>query len=512
MDVPNEFLETSSIAGISRIGFGSKFSRFIWFLIVSAGFGFAAYFIQEQFQAWQDSPFKTVIETFPISEIEFPKVTVCPPKNTFTNLNYDLENFENVTITNKTKNDVLEYFMMLVNNLKLDELKKNFSLFEERDRYSDWYNGISEINMPAPDYNYDYNSYSYVFSGMKYTVNSCSNNGSISTKNFGDSFDTNTFSTMMKMKYILVIHIPEEVRLSGNARLILHVKMNTINDIPQGGGYDIIEIEREEVDGNKWHSFKRTVKINSYRRSYLITLDRSVNENYFSVDMEKMPGFNITWSYSIDVQKQDTIYLEENKHFIHFVNILQQIDNDTQFLDAVNQVRIQFLMDNGKELAKSNKDGYQEFKNFKYAFVEELVNGVENHLGLGIIPSTRDFNVSEETINVASEWFIFLALPIQNSWWHWLYFFDRIKEYLNGNNVKDLIKMANYVHILAKRNGRMDDFKVWKIFFGYITKAFSLNHKELDTLLYMKANPNKDHLNESLIGDSSLVKGILLKR
>ena len=132
MDVPREFLETSSIAGISRIGFGNKFPRLFWFLIVSAGFGVAGYFIQEQFQAWQDSPFKTVIETFPISEIEFPKVTVCPPKNTFTNLNYDLENFENVTIANETKNDVLEYFMMLVNNLKLNELKKNLSLFEER--------------------------------------------------------------------------------------------------------------------------------------------------------------------------------------------------------------------------------------------------------------------------------------------------------------------------------------------------------------------------------------------
>ena len=354
MDVPNEFLETSSIAGISRIGFGSKFSRFIWFLIVSAGFGVAGYFIHEQFQAWQDSPFKTVIETFPISEIEFPKVTVCPPKNTFTNLNYDLETFENITITNETKKQVLEYFMMLVNNLKLNELKKNFSLFEERDRYIDWYNGISEIDLPALDNNLDYLSYKNKFAGIKYTVNSCSNNGSISTKNFGDSFDTKTFSTMMKMKYILVIQIPEEVRLTGNAKMILHVKMNTINDIPQGGGHDIIEIDNKEVDGNKWHSFKRTVKISSYRRSYHITLERSVDENYFVVEMEKMPGFNITWSYSIDVQKQNTIYLEENKHFIHFVNILKEIDDEAQVLEAIYQVRTQFVKANGRELAQGN--------------------------------------------------------------------------------------------------------------------------------------------------------------
>ena len=166
-------------------------------------------------------------------------------------------------------------------------------------------------------------------------------------------------------------------------------------------------------------------------------------------------------------------------------------------------------MDNGIELAQGNKDGVQEFKYFQRAFGEQLVNGVESLLGLGIVPSTKNANVSEETIKKASEMFIFLILPIQNSWWHWLNFFDRIKEYLNENNIKDLIKMANYVHILAKRNERKDDFEVLKNFFGYITKAFSLNHKVLGTLLYMKANSNKDYLKESSNGELNLMEGIL---
>ena len=40
----------------------------------------------------------TTIETKSISEIDFPTVTVCPPKGTFTNLNHDLVTINNTQL------------------------------------------------------------------------------------------------------------------------------------------------------------------------------------------------------------------------------------------------------------------------------------------------------------------------------------------------------------------------------------------------------------------------------
>ena len=67
----------------------------------------SVYLINQSFVTWAETPISTNIETLPITELPFPKVTVCPPKNTLTNLNYDLEKLarntiENVTVTNES--------------------------------------------------------------------------------------------------------------------------------------------------------------------------------------------------------------------------------------------------------------------------------------------------------------------------------------------------------------------------------------------------------------------------
>ena len=41
--------------------------------------------------------------------IKFPNVTVCPPKDTFTDLNYDQMLAENTTLSDKERVELLEY-------------------------------------------------------------------------------------------------------------------------------------------------------------------------------------------------------------------------------------------------------------------------------------------------------------------------------------------------------------------------------------------------------------------
>ena len=110
------FLETSTIHGLNFISTTRKYSRLFWILVVLAGFTSAAYLINTSFQSWADSPIKTTVETLPIKEIKFPKVTVCPPRNTYTDLNYDLILAENFTLTEEMKDELIEYSLFKESN------------------------------------------------------------------------------------------------------------------------------------------------------------------------------------------------------------------------------------------------------------------------------------------------------------------------------------------------------------------------------------------------------------
>ena len=100
MDSLREFLETSTIHGLSHIASSpSKVSKCLWSLVVVAGFTIAVTLINNSYTDWQASPILTSISTHPLSELDFPKVTVCPPKGSNTALNYDLMRVSNVTLT-----------------------------------------------------------------------------------------------------------------------------------------------------------------------------------------------------------------------------------------------------------------------------------------------------------------------------------------------------------------------------------------------------------------------------
>ena len=80
----NEFLESSTIHGVSYLAKRNCYVKFFWIFIIFTGFILAGYLIHESFKSWEESPVKTTIETLPISEMTWPNVTVCPPENTFT--------------------------------------------------------------------------------------------------------------------------------------------------------------------------------------------------------------------------------------------------------------------------------------------------------------------------------------------------------------------------------------------------------------------------------------------
>ena len=104
-----EFLESSTIHGLVHISTAkSRTGRAAWVAIVVACFATAIYMITGSYKEWQESPVSTTITTHPISELEFPTVTVCPPRGSNTALNHLLEKVKNVNFTEKEKQELLD--------------------------------------------------------------------------------------------------------------------------------------------------------------------------------------------------------------------------------------------------------------------------------------------------------------------------------------------------------------------------------------------------------------------
>ena len=139
---------------VSYISTTRKYSRLFWILIVIGGFSAAGFLINESFQSWSESPVKTTIETMPITDLKFPEVTVCPPRNTFTDLNYDLMMAEQIILDDNMRDKMLKYAIQLIEE---DEIfNNNLTKMMEDNRFYNWYYGYTEIEIPYfQSFNYD---------------------------------------------------------------------------------------------------------------------------------------------------------------------------------------------------------------------------------------------------------------------------------------------------------------------------------------------------------------------
>ena len=172
METIKHFLESSTIHGLSYISETRKLVRIFWILVVAGGFSGAAYLIHRSFKDWSDNPISTTIVSLPIKNITYPKVTVCPPKNTYTNLNYDLMMTENMTLDINTRNELRDFAVEMLWDLSFNETMANLEKIKDKDRYLNWFKGFTEINLPHYDTEH----------GLQYDIKTSATSGSLSTQ------------------------------------------------------------------------------------------------------------------------------------------------------------------------------------------------------------------------------------------------------------------------------------------------------------------------------------------
>ena len=206
MERVRTFLESSTIHGLTYISTTRKYARVFWILVVITGFAVASLLIKESFDSWSESPIKTTIETLPITQIKFPKVTVCPPKNTFTDLNYDLMNTE--TLTEEMRDEMFKYAVEVLN--KESFFLNGWTQLDEKERSYNWYHGYTKIQSPSLITINDnevtvYNIYTSAVSGI------------VSTQYNGEQLMPDLVEK--KLKYMVSVYPPKIAKTNENVTL-----------------------------------------------------------------------------------------------------------------------------------------------------------------------------------------------------------------------------------------------------------------------------------------------------
>ena len=281
------FFESSTIHGLAYIATGRKYVRLFWILVVIAGFTGAGVLIYSSFQSWAESPVKTTIETHPITDLTFPKVTVCPPKNTYTDLNYDLMMTENMTLDNDTRKELVNFAVESLHDHFFGTVMTNLTKLEESDRYYNWYHGYAPITFPT-----------YTrFDDLKYYMDTFALSGTISTIHFGDKFDASMVERNLRFR--IGIYPPSNAK--GNPNSTLHIEIEKVS----------LQYDKFQVDGVGYIDVEKNHILKNYTspKRVQLTLRRKVSiANVKKEKLAMMSGFKVKWYYSGINIRPENIY------------------------------------------------------------------------------------------------------------------------------------------------------------------------------------------------------------
>ena len=311
------FLESSTIHGLTYISTTQKCVRLFWFLVVVTGFVGAGYLIRESFASWSESPIKTTIETLPISDIKFPKVTVCPPKNTFTDFNYDLMITEKRTMTKEMQDYLFKYTLEAL-SIEKSFYHSNWTKLHEDHRFFNWYHGYTKMNLPfwVPESQSDGGVSIYdeddCSDCLVIRIDTTATEGAITTQYYGEKFKSGLVER--KLWYSVLVDPPESAKHNENVTLHLKVEKMSMKGL-SSVSKDKFDIDFETLNDDQ-------IVIKNFTppgyRNFISLVRDVISEDVEQMKLNVMPGFKLSWWYTGDVVTPDTKFenMTYNKLFI----------------------------------------------------------------------------------------------------------------------------------------------------------------------------------------------------
>ena len=465
-------LESSTIHGLTHISTNRKQTRFFWVIVVTAGFTGAGVMIYHSFQDWNDSPVKTTIETRPIAEITFPKVTVCPPKNTNTYLNYDLMMAANISLDNDTRNELTHFAVERLQNLLHNSIMANLTMLEDNDRYYNWYHGYTKIEIPFYEDEYE---------NVHYKVSTSAPFGTISTKHFGDKFNIDKIQRQLNVYYNVIIRPSKSIRKL-NETSMLHIEIEKINMKDLLSGEDTFFFVDDFINSSTTYFYRNYTKI---RDNYSIKLTRKVSfEDASKQNLLMMPGFKISWyytdQYSIAKAEDDAEFIYKRDPntlpFVRFTNMImyENLDEDT-FWGIIKRFQSKIPFDS------KCRNGF-----YYHSVLDIVVKALENELQFGTSTSERYPNRNYTRLRSAAEMFLYLS-TCSNEFTPWFRFYTDL---LQNKTPSQILLTLNRIlrGITTQQNNKQNSR------FRYIAKKL---FKRAQNIILQKYKGNKLEANNN---------------
>ena len=304
MENLKEFLDTSTIHGLSWISSTKRISRVFWTIVVISGFTTAIVMILQSFDNWKDQPITTTIETLRLSKLTLPNITICPPKHTATNLNFDIMEADKMVLSKESRKEILDYAIEVYQEDNHKEVMKNLSQIHEEDRGFNWYHGYSKMGLPYSPNCYRRSSIDFCTNQLVYSIYTSQSSGYISTINFGENYTKNEMEENILCS--VYIYIPRDINDDGNVTLFLKVEKKSYlqgfdqfsyNYVSEEGMLDanitfytksITGPSTEYIFGGRTH----------YANFFNFKLDRIVSKKDIeNIKLQLMPGFKIRWYF-----------------------------------------------------------------------------------------------------------------------------------------------------------------------------------------------------------------------
>ena len=364
-----EFLESSTIHGMVYISTTRRLVRLLWIVVVIGGFIGAGLLIQESFSSWSTSPVSTTIETLSISDLDFPNVTVCPPRNSFTSLIPDLVKFKGVMFDGNITESLTKAMFEANAFAKYAE----FSDYNQ-EILRNWYTGTSRIGRrDSLGSGLPYKEGTF----KNYNLETFATTGTFSTPYFRkETFDETKFERMFESR--VLVNFPPG--LARGSQITLDIEY----DVEQNSAEEFITINKQEYKrvGNKvlgyrgwwestWgmtldvtkHYYSKELPVSGnaiagHHPRIVVRYRRHMKEEYNSWADRRNTGMRLSWSYnSTDIQPQYP-FVEDNQQFIQLANIVHLQENNEVLELLANEVATEKMMEETQCVTGNIREGF----------------------------------------------------------------------------------------------------------------------------------------------------------
>ena len=468
MDGAREFLQSSTIHGLVYIGSELRPVRLFWICVVIAGFTGSFILINQSFSVWAVSPISTTIETMPITDIDFPNVTVCPPRNSFTSLNPDLLRSRSIDLDQERRKLLSNFALDVFYDFNFNSKYLEFIAYKGEEKYSDWYEGTSNISFPYK-----------VGQVKRYDLRTTAASGSFSTPYFGQPFDDKTFDGKFESEiYIygpdnlnesisLVIAIDYDISFGENI-LLQEAELEVENVV--GGSHKkeyYKTIGNITLDRNKRHDQRKYLinvetslsnkKVFKPKRIFL-KYSRDTTAEFYSGGGRPVAGMKVSWFYSSPEKiSPNSRYLEDNKHFLMVSNIIHQEGATTSLEDLVSNI---ISLKKQKARCTTGLDNEDLFLE-KYGNVSEE-------------PIYKN-NITEESLEIAAK--IYFQIVFCHDYdLASLNFYQNLFE---NFPLETVLKTLARILLVAKEKNLSEHYEIAKALFDRTTTTMNLQYRDI---------------------------------